>query len=299
MSVGAAASTLINSCYCGDAAAGLREFKSQGIEADCCVTSPPYYGLRDYGVAGQIGQEPTPAEYVRHLVDVFRGVKEVLKDDGTLWINIGDSYAGSGKSLSGHSGPVKPKDLIGIPWLLALALRDDGWYLRQDIIWNKPNAMPESVRDRCTNSHEYIFLLSKSKEYYYDQDAIKEPFESIPTAKKACRKVSVYQNKAMGYPIKPKVDEGMVVTFGKGGRNKRSVWTVTTKPCKVAHFAAFPPDLIEPCILAGCPQGGIVLDPFMGSGTTALVAQRNFRDWIGCELNPDYIDIQKQRINAI
>ena len=249
-----------------------------------CVTSPPYYGLRDYGgEEDQIGMEESPEKYVDQLVDVFRSVKEVLTDDGTLWLNIGDSYYNyrsdgnypkqtvsktrqdlptktpvRGNKLEGY----KSKDLIGIPWLLAFALRKDGWYLRQDIIWNKPNPMPESVKDRCTKSHEYIFLFSKSKNYYYDNEAIKEPTKEGETTK-----------------------------------NKRSVWTVNKKPYKGAQFATFPPELIEPCIKAGSQKGDIILDPFMGSGTTGMVAKSLGRHYIGCELHESYNDLIQNRVS--
>ena len=248
-------------------------------KAQMCVTSPPYYGLRNYGdEENQIGLEESPEEYIQNLVEVFRKVRDNLTDDGTLWLNIGDSYynyrPGKGQALSKQTVSntrqdlpdkcarrgnklkgLKEKDLIGIPWMLAFALRADGWYLRQDIIWNKPNPMPESVRDRCTKSHEYIFLLSKSQNYYFDVDAIKEPT-----------------------------------------RRKRSVWTVNNKPYKGAHFAVFPPDLIEPCIRAGSREGDIVLDPFMGSGTTAMVAKSLKRYYMGCELHEEYGDLMQERV---
>ena len=248
-------------------------------KAQMCVTSPPYYGLRNYGdEENQIGLEESPEEYIQNLVEVFRKVRDNLTDDGTLWLNIGDSYynyrPGKGQALSKQTVSntrqdlpdkcarrgnklkgLKEKDLIGIPWMLAFALRADGWYLRQDIIWNKPNPMPESVRDRCTKSHEYIFLLSKSQNYYFDVDAIKEPT-----------------------------------------RRKRSVWTVNNKPYRGAHFAVFPPDLIEPCIRAGSREGDIVLDPFMGSGTTAMVAKSLKRYYMGCELHEDYGNLMQERM---
>jgi DNA modification methylase len=271
---------------------------------NCCVTSPPYWGLRDYGVEGQLGLESTPEKYVENLVEVFREVKRVLRDDGTLWLNLGDTYAanrgyqvpdgkwtdvGNSMGMRASDMGLKVKDLIGIPWRVAFALQADGWYLRQDIIWHKPNPMPESVKDRCTKSHEYIFLLSKSAKYYYDADAIKEPcVEGSPAGNKAALNKGRIGREGWSFDSnksKP-VD----------GRNKRSVWTVTTKPFKGAHFATFPPDLIEPCILAGCPKGGIVLDPFGGAGTTALVAQRNGRRAIACELNPEYSEIAAERL---
>jgi len=278
---------------------------------DCCVTSPPYYGLRDYGIDNQIGLEETPEAYIQKLVDIFREVKRVLRDDGTLWVNIGDSYAGSGKGGATHPenaanykqgtnkgligqravinvswGNCKPKDLIGIPWMLAFALRDDGWYLRQDIIWHKPNPMPESVTDRCTKSHEYIFLLSKSLRYYFDSDAIKEP------AIQADR----VRNDLIGVKQEDIYNPGNRTFNGSDTRNKRDVWVVATEPSGLNHFAMFPQKLILPCILCGCPENGVVLDPFMGSGTTAVVAVKNLRRFIGCEINPEYIKIAEQRI---
>lgn len=297
----------------------LEELKKlKPCSVDCCITSPPYFGLRDYGVDNQIGLEETPEEYIEKLVNVFREVKRVLKDDGTLWLNIGDSYAGGRgrwggadnmqakqKSNSGSLGQIgtqkkwthetiKQKDLIGIPWMLAFALRADGWYLRQDIIWHKTNPMPESVRDRCTKSHEYIFLLSKSPKYYFDNEAIKE----VAVTGESTRDKSAEGYQA-DYPNGKRFSDG-ARTYGKGGmRNKRDVWTVPTKPYKDAHFATFPVKLIEPCVLAGCPVGGVVLDPFFGSGTTGEVAVQNGRDYIGIELNPDYIDISKKRLECV
>lgn len=267
---------------------------------NCCVTSPPYYGLRDYGVSGQIGLEQTPDEYVANLVSVFREVKRVLRDDGTLWLNLGDSYAGSGKgdNPNGKQGTnkgtrfdsptsgyvpsgCKPKDLIGIPWRAAFALQADGWYLRSDIIWHKPNPMPESVKDRPTKSHEYIFLLSKNKKYYYDYEAIKEPcVNGDPTNPRGSRGTSPNSGRR-------KQESGASKTLTK--KNKRDVWTVTPKPYRGAHYATFPPDLIEPCILAGCPEGGIVLDPFVGSGTTVMVANSHNRRGIGLDLSWIYL----------
>jgi len=279
-----------------------------------CVTSPPYYGLRDYGgEENQIGQENSPEEFVDQLVEVFRNVREVLTDDGTLWINIGDSYynyrPGKGQSYPKQSVSktkqdlpdkcnkrgnklqgLKEKDLIGIPWLLAFALRSDGWYLRQDIIWHKPNPMPESVRDRCTKSHEYIFLLSKNKKYYYDNEAIKEPAKDWGTRDRTKGK---YHNEGTG--LQP--HSGLTKSYPT--KNKRSVWSVTIKPYKGSHFAVFPPDLIEPCILAGSQKGDIILDPFMGSGTTAMVAKKNSRSYLGCELREEYASLQTARISTI
>jgi DNA modification methylase len=278
----------------GDALEQLRELRD-GI-ADVCVTSPPYYGLRDYGAAGQIGLEDMPEEYITRLVAVFGEVRRVLKDDGTLWIVIGDTYAGSGKGQRGNgmglydpkrrraNGNIlapgktyglKRKDMIGIPWTLAFALRADGWWLRQDIIWQKPNVLPESVKDRCTREHEYVFMLSKSALYRYDADAIKEQ-SFRPNA---------------GRRGNSEADRPPVTL-----RNRRSVWTVTTKPHKEAHFATFPPDLIEPMILASSRPGGLVLDPFMGSGTTGIVAKRLKRKFIGIDINPEYREMARKRI---
>ena len=284
-------------------------------KARMCVTSPPYYGLRNYGNEdNQIGQEDTPEQFIENLVDVFRSVRDVLTDDGTLWVNIGDSYynyrPGKGQALvkqtlskTERDQPqqcarrgnklegLKEKDLIGIPWMLAFALRADGWYLRQDIIWHKPNPMPESVRDRCTKSHEYLFLLSKNKKYYYNNEAIKEPVKQDWGTRD--RTMGKYHNPGTG--LAP--HSGLSKSYDR--KNKRSVWTVTNKPYKGAHFAVFPPDLIEPCILAGSEKGDIVLDPFMGSGTTGMVAKKHFRSYIGCELHEDYASLQTDRIDSI
>lgn len=296
----------------GDCLSSLATLPNASV--NCCVTSPPYFGLRDYGADGQIGLEESPDAYVARLVEVFREVRRVLTDDGTLWLNIGDSYnanpgqrkttdaAGNKqKSLRGStSAPsrsvdgLKPKDLIGIPWLLAFALRADGWYLRQDIIWSKPNPMPESVRDRCTKAHEYIFLLSKSERYFYDSEAIKEPSSKFAkTGKRRRLKIdgeSVVDAKIRGHSSSCGVSET---------RNRRSVWTVAPRPYKGAHFAVYAPELIEPCILAGCPSGGTVLDPFGGSGTTGGVALKHGRNAVLCELNPDYVALMPARIEAI
>jgi DNA modification methylase len=336
----------------------------------CVVTSPPYWGLRDYGVVGQLGLERTPEEYVARMVEGFREVRRVLRNDGTLWLNLGDSYAStppgnktlgvSGSStlhgVNGESGRyrdtlsksvqtkrstivggLKPKDLCGIPWMVAFALRADGWYLRQDIIWSKPNPMPESVRDRCTKAHEYIFLLSKSERYYYDQDAIAEPSiygsdnearyaraltadKSLPTAERngiRPRLSDAYKGSLPGRQDGPGQDRrsknerseqrtrvdinrnwdaaeeaGEITSL----RNKRSVWGITTKPFPEAHFATFPPEIPETCIKAGCPENGTVLDPFNGAGTTGLVATRLGRNYIGIELNSEYITMSENRI---
>ena len=278
-----------------------------------CVTSPPYYGLRDYGgEEDQIGQEQSPEEFVQQLVEVFSKVRDVLTDDGTLWLNIGDSYYNYRKdgeipkqtfSQNRQDLPIttprrsnklvgyKDKDLIGIPWMLAFALRADGWYLRQDIIWHKPNPMPESVKDRCTKSHEYIFLLSKSKYYHYDNEAIKEPVKQDWGTRD--RTKGKYHNPGTG--LSPHT--GLTKSYTK--RNKRSVWSVNKKPYKGAHFATYPPELIRPCILAGSERGDIILDPFLGSGTTAMVAKDLGRSYIGCELNEDYASLQSARISTI
>ena len=276
--------------------------------AHTCVTSPPYFGLRDYGHAGQIGLEPTPDEYVAKMVEVFREVRRVLRDDGTLWLNLGDSYAGAGYSNYANTGGaqrldggkqkhltgsgVKNKDLIGIPWRVAFALQADGWYLRQDIIWHKPNPMPESVRDRCTKAHEYLFLLSKLPKYYFDSEAMSEPAARtgggvIATPDKAAL-AGQTTNGTGATTLRAKPET----------RNRRSVWTVTPRPFKGAHFATFPPDLIEPCVLAGCPEGGVVLDPFGGAGTTGLVANKHNRNAILCELNPAYAEMARARIGT-
>jgi DNA modification methylase len=242
---------------------------------NCCVTSPPYFGLRDYGNDEQIGLEETPDAFVQSLVDVFREVKRVLADDGTLWLNLGDSYG--------------DKQLIGIPWRVAFALQQDGWYLRQDIIWSKPNPMPESVTDRCTKAHEYIFLLSKKAKYFYDADAIKECCVEPVREREKNNGESSVETKKRGH-------SSMCGTVDT--RNKRSVWEVTTKPYSGAHFATFPPDLIKPCIMAGCPAGGTVLDPFGGSGTTGMVALELGRSAELIELNPDYVEIIEGRTDV-
>jgi len=295
----------------GDCREVLKSLPDQSV--NCCVTSPPYFGLRDYGVDGQIGLEPTPESYIAELLTVFREVKRVLRDDGTLWLNIGDSYSSGGRTttttqtLRGDCSEeavkqtnkrppvidgIKPKDLIGIPWMLAFALRKDGWYLRQDIIWHKPNPMPESVTDRCTKAHEYVFLLSKSEQYYFDQDEIMEK-----VAQSSIDRLS--QNnlfrQAGSNRVPGKTNGNMKAVGSRELRNKRSVWTINTRPYREAHFATFPPALIAPMIVAGCQSGGIVLDPFGGSGTTGEVAESLGRNSILIELNPKYIEIQERR----
>ena len=291
----------------------MRRWAADGVRAQTCVTSPPYFGLRDYGVDGQLGLEQTPEQYVAAMVEVFRCVRDVLADDGTLWLNIGDSYAGqrgsqpgrvsgSGATVKGQGigagvpNGIKPKDLIGIPWMLAFALRADGWYLRQDIIWNKPNPMPESVRDRCTKAHEYVFLLSKSERYMFDAQAIAEPVAASTVERLAQPTLAqqVGSNRVPG-----KTNGNMKAVGNTETRNRRSVWTVATRPYKGAHFATFPPALVEPCILAGSRPGDIVLDPFMGSGTTAQVALQHGRRYLGCELNPDYAPLSRERIRNL
>ena len=304
---------------------------------DCCVTSPPYYALRDYGCDGQIGLEETPEKYIESLCDVFSEVRRVLTPQGTLWLNIGDSYNGNkvgntevvkNKKVSESNdfhkklwSGAKPKDLIGIPWMLAFALRSQGWYLRQDIIWHKPNPMPESVTDRCTKSHEYIFLMSKSQKYYFDYEAIQEPCADQSRTNYACgnrtnginkdRNDNDFGERSKNWKPRTKncqYDGQKPNSFHlsrENGepdkeyyvRNKRDVWSVNVKPCSEAHFATYPFELIKPCILAGCPENGIVLDPFMGSGTTAIVARSLNRNYLGVELNPEYIKIAHKRLD--
>lgn len=285
----------------GDALERLRELPDE--IADVCVTSPPYYGLRDYGVDGQVGLEKTPEEYIDRLVQIFREVRRTLKKDGTLWIVIADSYAGSGRGISKKTG-IKNKDLIGIPWMLAFALRTDGWYLRSDIIWNKPNVMPESVKDRCIKCYEHVFMLAKSKTYHFDSEAILVPAHYDGRKETINKGNSKYADKIV--PGKTPQSQHMAgkphqrwrFKDGKPVKNRRDVWTVSTRPYKGAHFATFPPELIEPCILAGSRPGGTVLDPFIGSGTTAEVAHRLGRECIGIELNPDYEEFIRQRAGA-
>jgi site-specific DNA-methyltransferase (adenine-specific) len=343
---------------------GLSQLTAKSVH--CCVTSPPYYGLRDYGVDGQIGLEATLQEYINKLVTVFREVRRVLRDEGVLFLNLGDSYAGSGmgaanyldsatdkqksnigsmavKGRGGNTYGLKPKDLMGIPWRVAFALQADGWYLRQDIIWHKPNPMPESVHDRCTKAHEYLFLLSKNARYYFDAQAIKEHavgFNNDPIAGSKGAFGPPQNRRRMHVPSGWDIDKGSHGAFHKEGRrkgnaktfrgggayivrrsfdndgvvareshgnernetglrNKRSVWTVASHPYAEAHFATFPTKLIEPCILAGSPKSGIVLDPFFGSGTTGEVAIKYGRECIGIELNPTYVELARKRISAV
>lgn len=299
--------------FYGDALETLGLVKSKSVHT--CITSPPYYNLRDYGTPGQIGMEETPEKYIQNLVLVFREVWRVLRSDGTLWINIGDSYDTSSgpqpptntRNSQGHTEKKVPqgykrKDLIGIPWLLAFALQKDGWYLRQDIIWHKTNTMPENVRDRCVKSHEYIFLLSKSARYYFDAAAIREPITGESTRR-------YLERSGQGAPCfggGKYGDNEREETRTKSGkayrpkpyRNKRDVWSVATAGFKGAHFATFPEKLVEPCVLAGSPEGGTVLDPFAGSGTTGVVAKRLRRNFVGIEINPEYAKMAEERITA-
>jgi DNA modification methylase len=333
----------------GDVRGQLRTLADNSVH--CIVTSPPYWGLRDYGVEGQIGLEASPAEFIATMVDVFEELRRVLRPDGTCWMNMGDSYAGNRSSSNGptigqkhrtasgdaqrqmtasrrrDNEPVprsdmrvpglKPKDLVMMPHRLAIALQDAGWWVRQDIVWSKPNPMPESVRDRCTKAHEYIFLLTKSDSYYYDQDAIAEPLADSSIARLSqdvdhqagSERVPGKTNGAMKAVKRggiERIDADASARMGRGPgwrdrpqpetRNKRSVWNITTQPFAEAHFATFPPELPETCIKAGCPPGGIVLDPFFGAGTTGLVAERLQRNCIGIELNPAYAEIARRRI---
>jgi DNA modification methylase len=279
----------------GDSLSVLRRMDTESV--DCVVTSPPYWGLRDYGVDGQLGLERTPEEYVSNMVAVFHEVRRVLRNDGTCWINIGDSYA-TGRM----SNALKPKDLVGIPWRLAFALQADGWYLRADIIWHKPNPMPESVTDRPAKGHEYLFLLAKSERYFYDADAIKEAYAESSLQRLATPIQDVRTGVVGG--LRKQGEHGLrdaptrQLAANPNGRNKRTVWTVATRPFKDAHFATFPPKLIEPCILAGCRKGGLVLDPFNGAGTTGLVSVEHGRRYIGIELNREYARMSRARIKT-
>jgi DNA modification methylase len=308
----------MNKIEFGDCREIMKRWKDESVKVQTVVTSPPYFGLRDYGHDGQIGLEETVGEYVANIVDVFANVWNILEDDGTVWLNLGDSYynyrPGKGQALNKQSVSntnqdlpttcarrgnkqegLKEKDLIGIPWRVAFALQEFGWYLRQDIIWHKPNPMPELVRDRCTKAHEYIFLLTKKPQYYFNNEAIKEP--------------AIHSNRTAGNknPQKGTGEDKMEIRGGLLAaqqkiyemKNKRSVWTVNVKPYKGAHFATFPKELVEPCILAGSKKGDIVFDPFMGSGTTAQVALDNARQYLGCELNSEYKKLQDERLNRL
>lgn len=313
---------LLDVIHCCDCMTLLRALPDKCV--NCVVTSPPYFGLRDYGVKGQIGLEPTPVQFVQTMVVVFREVRRVLRDNGTCWLNFGDSYVSgevgrhdqkSGHWISGHSSVkgngeprqysrpdtgLQPKNLIGIPWRVAFGLQDDGWILRSDIIWHKPNPMPESVTDRPTKAHEYVFLLSKRQSYWYDSEAIREDFadERNGDPGKYNRTSQAAKGANRDRQDTGFLNNGAGWTRGLelGGRNRRSVWTVTPEPTPLAHFATFPTKLIEPMILAGCPVGGLVLDPFMGSGTTAIVARKLGRHYLGCDLNPNYVALAKDRL---
>ncbi len=307
----------INKVICGDCIDVMRQMPDGCV--DCCITSPPYFGLRDYGMGGQIGLEPTLKEYVEKMSMVFREVNRVLKDHGTLWLNLGDTYAtgttaprqkarlvGNKQekprmvSRVGTPEGLKTKDLIGIPWRVAFALQADGWYLRQDIIWHKPNPMPESVTDRCTKAHEYVFLFSKSQKYYYNQKSISEPLSTAPHKPGNNKHPSKTAGPNDRGGNSQWDDTKERVWCKKGFRNKRSVWSINTQPTKIAHFATFPEKLIEPCILAGCEKKGTVLDPFGGSGTTGLISKRLHRKYILCELNPEYVEkIANKRLSAV
>ena len=303
--------------YNGDCLEVLRTLPDCSVQ--CCVTSPPYWGLRDYGVDGQLGLESSPDLYVGKMVEVFREVRRVLRDDGTLWLNLGDSYATSSKHGSGYGeisatagvgnsqkgvqsrcgcpSGLKPKDLVGIPWRVAFALQADGWWLRQDIIWHKPNPMPESVRDRCTKAHEYVFLLTKSERYYYNKDAISSPAKHAgKTRVSKATNGSAMQALQNGKKPSGNGVPGTLVTIAET-TNRRSVWTIATKPYKGAHFATMPPTLVEPCVMAGTKAGDLVLDPFNGSGTTGAVAIGLRRNYVGIELNSEYIKLANERIS--
>ena len=309
----------MNTIICADALDGLKVLEDESV--DMCVTSPPYYGLRDYGTERQIGMEESPQEYVKNLTEIFMEVYRVLKPTGTLWLNIGDSYAGSGKgpmslAVAGNGknktlyeknkrvqevpktwAGIKPKDMIGIPWMLAFSLRENGWYLRSDIIWKKRNCLPESVKDRPTKCYEHIFLLSKEKKYYYDYKAIQEPLMDVSKAR--YKRGRSANSKYVGQQGITQVRENFS-DFDQEFRRKRDVWAVSTNTYKMdEHFAMYPEKLIEPCILAGCPKGGIVLDPFFGSGTTGAVSKRLGRQYVGIEINPKYCEKAGQRIAQV
>ena len=309
----------MNTIICADALDGLKVLEDESV--DMCVTSPPYYGLRDYGTERQIGMEESPQEYVKNLTEIFMEVHRVLKPTGTLWLNIGDSYAGSGKgpmslAVAGNGknktlyeknkrvqevpktwAGIKPKDMIGIPWMLAFSLRENGWYLRSDIIWKKRNCLPESVKDRPTKCYEHIFLLSKAKKYYYDYKAIQEPLMDVSKAR--YKRGRSANSKYVGQQGITQVRENFS-DFDQEFRRKRDVWEVSTNTYKMdEHFAMYPEKLIEPCILAGCPKGGIVLDPFFGSGTTGAVSKRLGRQYVGIEINPKYCEKAGQRIAQV
>ena len=311
----------LDTIHTGDCLEVLRTLPSESIH--CCVTSPPYYALRDYGMDGQIGREASPKEYISRLTEVFTEVRRVLRSDGTLWLNISDTYAGKGnqgdftdpKNPNGRNGQTvalnnkvegcKPKDMIGIPWMLAFSLRDSGWYLRNDIIWMKENPMPESVKDRCARCYEHIFLFSKSRKYFFDYKAISEPIApgTVSRLKRGVKGSNKY-----GEPIPGQVKQQTINLCREHGeitddminplRNKRDVWIINTVPFKGGHYAAYPPKLVETCLLAGCPKDGVVLDPFIGSGTTGMVAKQLDRHYVGIELNPEYKKLAEARIGG-
>lgn len=311
----------LDTIHTGDCLEVLRTLPSESIH--CCVTSPPYYALRDYGMGGQIGREASPKEYILRLTEVFTEVRRVLRSDGTLWLNISDTYAGKGnqgdftdpKNPNGRNGQTvalnnkvegcKPKDMIGIPWMLAFSLRDSGWYLRNDIIWMKENPMPESVKDRCARCYEHIFLFSKSRKYFFDYKAISEPIApgTVSRLKRGVKGSNKY-----GEPIPGQAKQQTINLCREHGaitdemispvRNKRDVWIINTVPFKGGHYAAYPPKLVETCLLAGCPKDGVVLDPFIGSGTTGMVAKQLDRHYVGIELNPEYKELAEARIGG-
>lgn len=300
----------LNRCVIGDCRQTLAALPERTFA--CCVTSPPYWGLRDYGHPDQLGLESTPEEYVDRMVEVFALVRRVLRDDGTLWLNLGDTYATGGKGgggsyqrgrrawqdaakRTGFRGPpegLKSKDIVGIPWRVAFALQADGWYLRSDIIWHKPNPMPESVTDRPTKAHEYVFLLAKSERYYFDADAVREEATSTPRPETSRQASPRFASSVIG---NGNVGGNLGFNRPELGRNCRTVWSIVTQPYDGAHFATMPPRLAERCILAGSPLGGAVLDPFFGSGTTGQVAEGLGRQWFGCEVNPEYGKLAAQR----
>lgn len=286
----------IDTILTGDSLSILKTMPDNSVH--CCVTSPPYYALRDYEADGQIGRETTPDEYIERLVAVFREVRRVLKNDGTFWLNISDTYC-----TNKHQG-CKTKDMLGIPWRLALALRDDGWHLRSDVIWEKPNTMPESVKDRCTRCYEHVFQLTKSKRYFYDASAIAEPVDSDTPGRMRRGRGGAHKysggipGQSMQTINKPRLAGSIPEDKIQTHRNKRDVWHINTSPYSGAHFAAFPPKLAETCIIAGCPKGGTVLDPFLGSGTTGYVAKQTGRYFIGIDINPAYCKLAENRIGT-
>lgn len=289
----------LDTIHTGDCLEVLRTLPDESVH--CCVTSPPYYALRDYGMDEQIGRESTPKEYIARLAKVFTEVRRVLRSDGTLWLNIVDTYAGAAGGAQGY----KAKDMIGIPWMLAFALRDSGWYLRNDIIWMKENPMPESVKDRCARCYEHIFLFSKSRTYHFDYKAISEPITES-TAQRLKRGMTGGNKYGSAVPgqantqgiNRPRQRGALTDDMINPLRNRRDVWVINTVPFKGGHYAAYPPKLVETCLLAACPEGGVVLDPFLGSGTTGMVAKRMNRHYVGIELNPEYTALAYARIGG-